>query len=215
MMNDNILETIRMIEEQKLDIRTVTMGISLLDCADSDGEVARRKIYEKITTRAANLVSVCEGIEAELGIPIVNKRIAVTPIALVAGASDDEDYVEFARTLDAAAKAVGVNFVGGFSALVDKGMTPADEKLIRSIPRALAETDVVCSSVDIGSSRAGINMSAVKLMGEYFTMIMHCSFNKDEQNLIDLQEAMVGVEREQRVQIRIQAESIFKAMHTL
>ena len=166
MMNSNILETIRMIEEEKLDIRTVTMGISLLDCADSDGEVARRKIYEKITTRAANLVSVCEGIEAELGIPIVNKRIAVTPIALVAGASDDEDYVEFARTLDAAAKAVGVNFVGGFSALVDKGMTPADEKLIRSIPRALAETDVVCSSVDIGSSRAGINMSAVKLMGE-------------------------------------------------
>lgn len=124
MMNSNILETIRMIEEEKLDIRTVTMGISLLDCADSDGEVARRKIYEKITTRAANLVSVCEGIEAELGIPIVNKRIAVTPIALVAGASDDEDYVEFARTLDAAAKAVGVNFVGGFSALVDKGMTP-------------------------------------------------------------------------------------------
>ena len=166
MMNDNILETIRMIEEQKLDIRTVTMGISLLDCADSDGEVARRKIYDKITSRAANLVSVCEGIEAELGIPIVNKRIAVTPIALAAGASNDEDYVEFARTLDAAAKAVGVNFVGGFSALVDKGMTPADEKLIRSIPRALAETDVVCSSVDIGSSRAGINMSAVKLMGE-------------------------------------------------
>ena len=166
MMNSNILETIRMIEEEKLDIRTVTMGISLLDCADSDGEVARRKIYDKITNRAANLVSVCEGIEAELGIPIVNKRIAVTPIALVAGASGDEDYVEFARTLDAAAKAVGVNFVGGFSALVDKGVTPADEKLIRSIPRALAETDVVCSSVDIGSSRAGINMSAVKLMGE-------------------------------------------------
>lgn len=166
MMNSNILETIRMIEEEKLDIRTVTMGISLLDCADSDGEVARRKIYEKITSRAAHLVSVCEGIEAELGIPIVNKRIAVTPIALVAGASEDEDYMEFARTLDAAAKAVGVNFVGGFSALVDKGMTPADEKLIRSIPRALAETDVVCSSVDIGSSRAGINMSAVKLMGE-------------------------------------------------
>ena len=166
MRNTNILETLRMIEEQKLDIRTVTMGISLLDCADSDGEVARRKIYDKITSCAANLVSVCEGIEAELGIPIVNKRIAVTPIALVAGASSDEDYVEFARTLDAAAKAVGVNFVGGFSALVDKGMTLADEKLIRSIPRALAETDVVCSSVDIGSSRAGINMSAVKLMGE-------------------------------------------------
>lgn len=111
-------------------------------------------------------MEVAEGIEAELGIPIINKRISVTPIALVAGASDDEDYVEFARTLDAAAKAVGVNFIGGFTALVDKGATPADEKLMRSIPRALNETDVVCASVNIGSSRAGINMSAVRTMGE-------------------------------------------------
>lgn len=162
----NILETLQMINEDKLDIRTVTMGISLLDCADSDGAVARQKIYDKITSRAARLVEVAEGIEAELGIPIINKRISVTPIALVAGASNDEDYVEFAKTLDAAAKAVGVNFIGGFTALVDKGATPADEKLMRSIPRALNETDVVCASVNIGSSRAGINMTAVRTMGE-------------------------------------------------
>ena len=146
MMNDNILETLRMIEEEKLDIRTVTMGISLLDCADSNGAVARQKIYDKITSRAKNLVSVCEGIEAELGIPIVNKRIAVTPIAVIAGASSENDYIEYARTLDAAAKAVGVNFIGGFSALIDKGATPADNTLMNSIPTALAETDVVCAN---------------------------------------------------------------------
>lgn len=137
-----ILETLQMIDEDKFDIRTVTMGISLLDCADSDGEVARQKIYDKITSRAARLVEVADGIEAELGVPIINKRISVTPISLVAGASSDEDYVEFAKTLDVAAKAVGVNFIGGFTALVDKGATPADEKLMRSIPRALNETDM-------------------------------------------------------------------------
>ncbi len=164
--NANVLETLQMIDEDKLDIRTVTMGISLLDCADSNGEVARQKIYDKITTRAARLVEVAEGIEAELGIPIINKRISVTPISLVAGASSDEDYVEFAKTLDAAAKKVGVNFIGGFTALVDKGATEADEKLMSSIPRALNETDVVCASVNIGSSKAGINMTAVKRMGE-------------------------------------------------
>ena len=164
--NSHILETIQMIDEDKLDIRTVTMGISLLDCADSNGAVARQKIYDKITSRAAQLVEVAEGIESELGIPIINKRISVTPIALVAGASSDQDYLDFAKTLDAAAKAVGVNFIGGFTALVDKGITPADEKLMSSIPRALNETDVVCASVNIGSSRAGINMSAVKRMGE-------------------------------------------------
>lgn len=163
--NANILETLQMIEEDKLDIRTVTMGISLLDCIDADGEAARRKIYDKITGRAARLVEVCRGIEAELGIPIINKRVAVTPIALIAGASGEDDYVEYARTLDAAAKAVGVDFIGGFSALVDKGVTPADSVLMSSIPRALAETDVVCSSVNIGSSRAGINMTAVARMG--------------------------------------------------
>ncbi|WP_082264765.1 PFL family protein [Rothia kristinae] len=164
--NANILETIQMIEEDRLDIRTVTMGISLLDCIDGDGETARRRIYEKITTRAARLVQVCQGIERELGIPIINKRVAVTPIALVAAASGEHDLTEYARTLDAAAKAVGVDFIGGFSALVDKGSTPADRALMASIPRALAETDVVCSSVDIGSSRAGINMNAVRTMGQ-------------------------------------------------
>lgn len=164
--NANILETIQMIEEDKLDIRTVTMGISLLDCIDADGARARAKIYDKITQRAKNLVGVAEGIEAELGIPIINKRIAVTPISIVAGASGDSDYLEYARTLDRAARAVGVDFIGGFSALVDKGQTEADRILMSSIPRALAETDVVCSSVDIGSSRAGINMDAVRDMGE-------------------------------------------------
>lgn len=164
--NANILETIQMIEEDKLDIRTVTMGISLLDCIDADGDRARAKIYDKITQRAKNLVRVAEGIEAELGIPIINKRIAVTPISIVAGASGDSDYLEYARTLDRAARAVGVDFIGGFSALVDKGQTEADRILMSSIPRALAETDVVCSSVDIGSSRAGINMDGVRDMGE-------------------------------------------------
>ncbi|MDN5653589.1 MAG: DUF711 family protein, partial [Kocuria sp.] len=164
--NANILETIQMIEEDKLDIRTVTMGISLLDCIDADGDRARAKIYDKITQRAKTLVRVAEGIEAELGIPIINKRIAVTPISIVAGASGDSDYLEYARTLDRAARAVGVDFIGGFSALVDKGQTEADRILMSSIPRALAETDVVCSSVDIGSSRAGINMDAVRDMGE-------------------------------------------------
>lgn len=164
--NSQILETIQMIEEDKLDIRTVTMGISLLDCIDADGEAARQKIYDKITRCAAELVAVARSVEAELGIPIINKRISVTPIALVAGASSDQDYVAYARTLDAAAKAVGVDFIGGFSALVDKGATAADRKLMASIPQALAETDVVCSSVDIGSSRAGINMDAVRTMGQ-------------------------------------------------
>ncbi|WP_084648179.1 PFL family protein [Acidipropionibacterium thoenii] len=161
----NILETIRMIEEERLDIRTVTMGISLLDCIDSDGQVCRRKIYDRITTRAQDLVATCQGIEAELGIPIINKRITVTPISLVAAASGEDDYLPFALTLDAAAKEVGVDFLGGFTALVDKGRTHSDKVLIDSIPQALAATEYVCSSVNIGSSRAGINMSAVAAMG--------------------------------------------------
>ena len=160
-----ILETIEMIDQQHLDVRTVTMGISLLDCCDSDPKAACRKIYDKITTSAKDLVRVGEEIEAEFGIPIVNKRISVTPIALVAGASECEDYFCFAEALDNARRETGVNFVGGFSALVQKGMTPADEKLIRSIPRALAETELVCSSVNVGSTMAGINMDAVALMG--------------------------------------------------
>lgn len=162
---ENILETIQMISEDKLDIRTITMGISLLDCADSDGEKAREKIYQKITSYAKDLVKVANEIESELGIPIVNKRISVTPIALVAGASADTDYVAFAKTLDAAAKEVGVDFIGGFSALVEKGYTKGDRILIESIPRALSETDIVCSSVNIGSTKAGINMDAVAQMG--------------------------------------------------
>ncbi|MGY3749941.1 PFL family protein [Vagococcus acidifermentans] len=164
-----IMETIRMIEEEKLDIRTITMGISLLDCIDSDGETARKKIYDKITRLAKNLVKVGEDIEAEYGIPIINKRISVTPIALIAAASNDTDYVAYAKTLDEAAKEVGVNFIGGFSALVQKGYQYGDDILINSIPRALAETERVCASVNIGSTRTGINMDAVRHMGYIVT----------------------------------------------
>jgi len=166
MINTNdILSTIQMIDQQHLDIRTITMGINLLDCADPDPRVACRKIYDKITRSAQDLVKTGEDIEAEFGIPIVNKRISVTPIALVAGASETEDYVPFAAALDKARAATGVNFVGGFSALVPKGMTPADEKLIRAIPEALATTELVCASVNVGSTKAGINMDAVAYMG--------------------------------------------------
>jgi len=161
----DILSTIEMIDQQHLDIRTVTMGISLLDCCDPDPERACGRIYEKITRCAEKLVRTGEEIEEEFGIPIVNKRISVTPVALVAGASDTEDYVPFALTLDRAAKACGVNFIGGYSALVQKGMTPADERLIRSLPEALDRTDLVCASVNVGSTRAGINMDAVKILG--------------------------------------------------
>ncbi|MWP61389.1 PFL family protein [Gilliamella sp. Pas-s25] len=165
METKQILETIKMIEEEKLDIRTITMGISLLDCIDSNGEKARQKIYDKITRLAKNLVKVGDEITSEFGIPIINKRISVTPISLIAGASDDKDYVAFAKTLDQAAKAVGVNFIGGFSALVQKGYHKGDEILIKSIPQALAQTERVCSSVNVGSTQTGINMDAVKQMG--------------------------------------------------
>lgn len=165
METKQILETIKMIEEEKLDIRTITMGISLLDCVDSDGEKARQKIYDKITKLAKNLVKVGDQITSEFGIPIINKRISVTPISLIAGASNDSDYVAFAKTLDQAAKAVGVNFIGGFSALVQKGYHKGDEILIKSIPQALAQTERVCSSVNVGSTQTGINMDAVKQMG--------------------------------------------------
>ena len=167
MINTNdILQTIRMIDHQHLDVRTITMGVSLLDCCDPDPHAACRKIYDKITTSAEKLVKTGEDIETEFGIPIVNKRISVTPMALVAGASRTADYVPFAAAMDRAAKAVGVNFIGGFSALVHKGMTEGDKKLIAAIPEALAATDVVCSSVNVGSTKAGINMDAVRLMGE-------------------------------------------------
>lgn len=161
-------ETNKMIEQENLDVRTITMGISLLDCIDADLEEVNRKVYEKITQKAKNLVSVGQEIELEYGIPIVNKRISVTPIALIGGAAckTPDDFVTLAQTLDKAAKEVGVNFIGGYSALVSKGMTPAEENLIRSIPKALACTDRVCSSVNVGSTKTGINMDAVKLMGE-------------------------------------------------
>lgn len=162
---NNILETINMIEKEKLDIRTITMGISLLDCCDIDGAKARKKIYKKITSYAKDLVKVGEEIEEKYGIPIINKRISVTPIALIAQSSNDSDYVEFAKTLDAAAKEVGVNFIGGFSALVQKGYTKGDKVLIESIPEAMALTERVCSSVNVGSTKSGINMDAVKDLG--------------------------------------------------
>ena len=161
-------ETNKMIEQENLDVRTITLGISLLDCVDSDLTEVNRKVYEKITTLAKDLVKTGEDISGEYGIPIVNKRISVTPIALVGGSAckTPEDFVTLAKTLDKAAKEVGVNFIGGYSALVSKGMTKADELLILSIPQALAQTERVCSSVNLGSTKTGINMDAVKLMGE-------------------------------------------------
>lgn len=162
----DILETIRMIEKEKLDIRTITMGISLLDCADLDGEKARKKIYDKICKKAEKLVKTGQQIEEEYGIPIIHKRISVTPISIIAGASQDKNYVEFAKVLDKAASTVGVNFIGGFSSLVQKGYTKGDRILIESIPEALASTEKVCSSVNIGCTKSGINMDAVKQMGQ-------------------------------------------------
>lgn len=161
-------ETNNMVEHENLDVRTITMGISLLDCIDSDLDRLNEKIYHKITTKAAKLVETGNEISREIGIPIVNKRISVTPIALVGASAckTPEDFVTIARTLDRAAKAVGVNFLGGYSALVSKGMTPAEENLIKSIPQALSVTDVVCSSVNVGSTKTGLNMDAIRLLGE-------------------------------------------------
>ena len=162
----DILETIEMFTQENLDVRTVTMGISLLDCIDPDPARACEKIYRKITARAAKLVPTVDAISAEYGIPIINKRISVTPIAMLLGACPDADPVDFAKALDAAGKAVGVNFVGGYTALVHKGFSAGDKRLIASIPRALAQTDIVCSSVNIGATKAGLNMDAVKMMGQ-------------------------------------------------
>ncbi len=163
-----VAETNKMIEQENLDVRTITMGISLLDCIDSDLEKLNEKIYSKITTLARDLAAVGQKIENHYRIPIVNKRISVTPVALAGGAAckTPDDFITIARTLDKAAKKTGVNFIGGYSALVSKGMTDADENLIRSIPKALAETDFVCSSVNVGSTKTGIDMDAVRLMGE-------------------------------------------------
>ncbi|HAA37381.1 MAG TPA: hypothetical protein DCE00_00760 [Firmicutes bacterium] len=161
-----ILETIKMVQEENLDIRTITMGISLRDCADSSVRQACQKIYDKITRLASNLVAVGDSLEREFGIPIVNKRISVTPIAMIAENTAADDYTAFALTLDRAAAEVGVNFIGGFSALVHKGFTGGDEKLLASIPQALAATERVCASVNVASTRAGINMDAVYRMGK-------------------------------------------------
>lgn len=162
----DILETIRMIEDENLDIRTVTMGISLLDCINPDIEIACENVYNKIVRCAKNLVPVCTEIERELGIPIINKRISVTPIAIISAACKESNPVKFALTLEKAALEVGVNFIGGYSALVGKGFSAGDRELIESIPEALSKTEHICSSVNIGSTKAGINIDAVALMGK-------------------------------------------------
>ena len=174
-------ETNKMIEQENLDVRTITLGINLLDCADADLPVTNEKIYNKITTVAKDLVKVGKEIERDFGIPIVNKRISITPIALVGAAccKTPEDYVTIAKTLDKAAHEVGVNFIGGYSAIVSKGMTKSDELLIRSIPQALASTELICSSVNVGSTKTGINMDAVRLMGEIVKETAEATKEKD------------------------------------
>lgn len=176
-----VVETNNMIEKENLDVRTITLGISLLDCIDSDLAVLKTNIYNKIYEAAKDLVATGEEISREYGIPIVNKRISVTPIALIGGAAckTPDDYVEIAKTLDEVAHKVNVNFIGGYSALVSKGMTSADEMLIRSIPRALSETERVCSSVNLGSTKTGINMDAVRLMGEIVKETAHATKDAD------------------------------------
>lgn len=166
MDKNNIIETIKMLEEENLDIRTLTMGISLLDCIDSDYKIACDKIYKKLIKESADFIKVSKEVSKIYGVPIINNRISVTPISLIAASTDLEDYTPFAQCLDRAAKDIGVDFIGGFSALVQKGMTKADEILIKSIPNALASTDLVCSSVNVGSTKAGINMDAVAMCGE-------------------------------------------------
>ena len=163
-----VIETNKMIEQENLDVRTITMGINLLDCADSNLEVLCQNIYDKITRLACNLVKTGEDISKEYGIPIVNKRISITPVALVGGTAckTPDDYIRIAQTLDKAAKELGVNFIGGYSAIVSKGMSRSDELLIRSIPKAMACTERLCSSINVGSTKTGINMDAVRLMGE-------------------------------------------------
>lgn len=176
-----VLETNKMIEQENLDVRTITMGISLLDCADKSLEVTCEKIYTKITTLAKDLVKTGEEISREFAIPIVNKRISITPISLVGGACCriPGDYVQIAKTLDKAAKEVGVNFLGGYSAIVSKGMTKSDELLIRSIPQALACTERICSSINVGSTKTGINMDAVRLMGDIIKQTAEATKDSD------------------------------------
>ena len=176
-----VLETNKMIEHENLDVRTITMGINLLDCADTDLDTVCDKIYNKITRYAKDLVKTGDDISKEFGIPIVNKRVSITPISLVGGAAckSPKDYVKIAHTLDKAAKEVGINFLGGYSAIVSKGMTKSDELLIRSIPQALAETERICSSVNVGSTKTGINKDAVRLMGEIILQTAEATKEKD------------------------------------
>lgn len=179
--NFEILETNEMIQKDKLDVRTITMGISLLDCADPDVNKFNENIYNKITTYAKDLVKVGEDLERELGIPIVNKRISVTPIAIAAAACETDDYVSIAKTLDRAAKDVGVDFIGGFSALVQKGCTKSDTKLIQSLPKALSVTEKVCASVNVASTKNGMNMDVIKDMGQ---IILDCArLTKDQDSI--------------------------------
>ena len=179
-------ETNEMIEQEKLDVRTITMGISLLDCACDNVDELCNSIYAKITTRARDLVATGEAIEREFGIPIVNKRITVTPISLVGASAckTSEDFVKIAHTLDRAGKEVGVDLLGGYSALVNKAMTPAEELLIRSLPQALAETDIVCSSVNVGSTKTGIDMNAVELLGHIIKDIAHATADNDSYGCV-------------------------------
>ena len=176
-----VTETNQMIDQENLDVRTITLGISLMDCIDSDLAKLNENIYNKITTIAKDLVSTGKAIELEYGIPIVNKRISVTPISLIGASAckSSEDYVTIAKTLDRAAHTVGVNFIGGYSALVSKAMTAAEERLIRSIPQALAETERVCSSINVGSTKTGINMDAVRLCGEIIKETAEATKDRD------------------------------------
>ena len=175
----DILETISMVKEENLDIRTVTMGISLLDCASDDAKKAAENVYEKVVKKAEHLVATAEQIEKEYGIPIINKRVSVTPVSLIGGRYTSEDYIRFAKALDSAADTLGINFIGGYGALVQKGFTEADKKLIESIPEALATTGKVCSSVNVASTKAGINMDAVALMGKIIKKTAYLTRDND------------------------------------
>ena len=175
----DILETINMIREENLDIRTITMGISLIDCAGDDINAVCDRVYDKITTKAARLVSVGDDIEKQYGIPIVNRRVAVTPISILGGRFSSEDYIKLAKTLDRAADTLGINFIGGYGALVQKGCTVGDERLIESIPYALAETERVCSSINVASTKAGINMDAIQKMGDIIVKTAALTADRD------------------------------------
>lgn len=178
--NDEILETINMINKENLDIRTITMGISLIDCMDSDIDKSCKKVYDKIYNKASRLVEVGSYLQKTYGIPIINKRVSVTPIAMLVGASGG-DPIKYAKTLDKVGKDIGIDFIGGYSALVQKGFSAGDLELINSIPEALAKTDIVCSSVNVGSTKAGINMDAVKLMGQ---VVYDAAYLTKEKNCI-------------------------------